>query len=511
MKINDLDVIFTSATPVMKQKTVINKLPGSNHNPIDRLGFDGLEWRIEGYCVHNEDYDDLITELTSGVVKLYMRDGWYYNAVLIDLTFIDSGRSEHFISYRAKFNCETPYEISDNTTTVTESSPTSSGFSKNIALSGNTAPSYCDIKLYDIVFSSTNYTTIKNNDYSNTTVHFQTFDPGDANTYFSQFSYTLSGFNYKRYRFDYFSADVQFRAADSGFYIYVKVTMQSTSMSETTISELSTIGTNDVYVTVSEDNLEKYSVEDEDVTITVYVKTDDVNCIIDLKNVVLNGDIEIRTGLNDLKLYNDVDDTQVTYCNGNLLPDTVINLNNNTTSTFVFNPIGTDIENCAAEYDNISWSSPTISIANDGYIEMRINTLYPIISIPYINTSTMLDTSGTPTVQIALDNGDEPETWYDIDTAIPTSYTSAQNFELTNSYVNFIGQTDIWIRFNCDSSSTMDIDAFTLYADISTKDMLPLKLLPNTTNTIVGEHDNSTGTYKVDFTYAEQNWMNRRK
>jgi hypothetical protein len=41
--------------------------------------------------------------------------------------------------------------------------------------------------------------------------------------------------------------------------------------------------------------------------------------------------------------------------------------------------------------------------------------------------------------------------------------------------------------------------------------MLPLKLLPNTTNTIVGEHDNSTGTYKVDFTYAEQNWMNRRK
>jgi hypothetical protein len=282
-------------------------------------------------------------------------------------------------------------------------------------------------------------------------------------------------------------------------------------MSETTISELSTIGTNDVYVTVSEDNLEKYSVEDEDVTITVYVKTDNVNCIIDSKNVVLNGDIEIRTGLNDLKLYNDVDDTQVTYCNGNLLPDTVINLNNNTTSTFVFNPIGTDIENCAAEYDNISWSSPTISIANDGYIEMRINTLYPIISIPYINTSTMLDTSGTPTVQIALDNGDEPETWYDIDTAIPTSYTSAQNFELTNSYVNFIGQTDIWIRFNCDSSSTMDIDAFTLYADISTKDMLPLKLLPNTTNTIVGEHDNSTGTYKVDFTYAEQNWMNRRK
>jgi len=112
-KINDIPVRLERVGRKITHRLSKNKIPGSNKNPIDSLGYDGLKLTVEGYALNLTDYDQLTKEVFSGPVKLYIKDGWYYNAILEDYGAPTNDEEINYHPFSWVFACEEPFMYSD--------------------------------------------------------------------------------------------------------------------------------------------------------------------------------------------------------------------------------------------------------------------------------------------------------------------------------------------------------------------------------------------------------------
>jgi len=118
-QINTTPVRIESAKRKITQRLFKNNIPGSNRNPIDSLGFNGLTINVKGYARTSDDYDTIVSEIFAAPIKLYLRDDWYYNGVLEDFN-VPTLESENYFPFNMKIACEEPYMYSDDEITRTK-------------------------------------------------------------------------------------------------------------------------------------------------------------------------------------------------------------------------------------------------------------------------------------------------------------------------------------------------------------------------------------------------------
>lgn len=119
-KINTTNVRIEDTKRKITQRLFNNSIPGSNKNPIDTLGFDGLTISVKGYATTSEDYDTIVAEIMAAPFKLYLKDDWYYNAVLKEFG-VSNLNSDNYFPFDMRLSCEEPYMYSDEEINIIES------------------------------------------------------------------------------------------------------------------------------------------------------------------------------------------------------------------------------------------------------------------------------------------------------------------------------------------------------------------------------------------------------
>ena len=115
-KINDIYVRLDAGkkpTRKLTRKMSQTNIPGSIRNPIDKLGFMGLSFSVEGYTTNEPDFDELMAEVLSDDVKLYLSDDWFY---YITTAVIDSPVEEYgvdYFPYKISLKTEEPLRYND--------------------------------------------------------------------------------------------------------------------------------------------------------------------------------------------------------------------------------------------------------------------------------------------------------------------------------------------------------------------------------------------------------------
>ena len=115
-KINDIDVRLDAGkkpTRKLTRRMSQTGIPGGIRNPIDKLGFTGLSFSVEGYTTNEPEFDEIIVEVLSDEVKLYLQDDWFY---YVTAAGIDSPMEESnvdYFPYKVNFKTEEPLRYSD--------------------------------------------------------------------------------------------------------------------------------------------------------------------------------------------------------------------------------------------------------------------------------------------------------------------------------------------------------------------------------------------------------------
>ena len=114
-------------------------------------------------------------------------------------------------------------------------------------------------------------------------------------------------------------------------------------------------------------------------------------------------------------------------------------------------------------------------------------------------------TAGTPTIQIAADNADSPDTYYDIDTAIVDNVYTL--YELDNvANLSLKGKTVFWIKILCDGSATCNVSNLRLDAYLVTVDA-EHPLITSGANTFQCDQTSTAAiTCAVDLIYENRKW-----
>jgi hypothetical protein len=115
-KINDLTIRMNAGTlPTRKLTRRMSQIgiPGGIRNPIDKLGFAGLSFSVSAYTTNEYDFDEMIAELLSDIVKLYIQDDWFYYVTVENIDSPIEETGVDYFPYKVSLKTEEPLRYSD--------------------------------------------------------------------------------------------------------------------------------------------------------------------------------------------------------------------------------------------------------------------------------------------------------------------------------------------------------------------------------------------------------------
>ena len=201
---------------------------------------------------------------------------------------------------------------------------------------------------------------------------------------------------------------------------------------------------------------------------TVYFYVDNITCY-------------TKSKTNTPIIWNTVDPLNKLTIGRHILDGAIHRINFNDSSTIQFSDdfTTTKYKHCDTTSANIIFdnSNSKIDINSDGYLYYKIDCYYDIVGTPIL-TSQINITSGTPTIQISIDE----LIWYDIDASIINDIETPYSLINTSS-LNLDSDIVFYFRINCDSSSSCELKSFILDVDIWSTASKDLPLFHNTINT----------------------------
>lgn len=513
--LDGIDFHLTGFQPVSTHRSTANDCMGSTRNPINDMGYGGLVHSVSGFVTTQADYDDLMDAIMSeGHHSLVIDTGWQYR--------VHSTRKSRNLAigypgyYPFAFTCitEDPFIYSIAKATRTKSI-TSNGqqwsaddSSNDIITSGN-YPARPTIVL--TAGAGSGYGTEGDTDSQQD----NTYQEVDSTSYVLSHTHTFPATTGKAWRLDsiYFEADTD---DSTDRRVVYKVTVQAASLNggvETIIVQTAFWGmTNGDNEFITHD-VEAQAGNNEDLIVRYYFKdSPSYTYAVRIYDTVSTATEMLLSVLDDVVIYNTADDTVRCNVCGLIHPGTIITINPDGTGSFSYED---DFSGNKSLYHSFAYSGCTydsvsdkLDIADDGYIYYRIETYYPIVSIPLLTA--LITTTGSPTIQIAKDDNNAPGTWYDITTAIASG--SETGYELKDSEGNAIldHETQFWIRIDCtgDGTNTASISSLALDMSLITIDaQIPLINTGSTANTFrCDQNGNSSVTCTISLQYEDRKW-----
>ncbi|MCK5013787.1 MAG: hypothetical protein KAS66_08195 [Candidatus Omnitrophica bacterium] len=383
---------------------------------------------------------------------------------------VDSSATKLFVYIQANPNGNTAI-FADTAVLIEGSSTPDSTFIRDIDTDGN-VDALPDIKIKAGAIGTSCYRDSVDTDTQLDTTMYNT----SSSTYILATTQTFSAIDGRGWAMKNVSFDLKDVYTDVA---WCKVTLQAASYdsgTETTIFEASE--TSDSFVTHTEtfddETTEYRGGNNEDVVIRYYIKnvgTPSQDTQIDNCETIMY--TKRPNSATDVDVYNTADTSvKCAICN-DIDADAEVQINTDGTGTYMYSDYFVTDKYLDAYYERLSVTHDTgndeLDIADDGYLIYKIDTKYPITGIPTL-TSQINITSGTPTIQIAKDDGaGAPDTWYDIDTAIVDDVDT--EYELDNATsLSLKGETILYFRFDCvkTTPATLSIKSFKLNVDINT-------------------------------------------
>ncbi len=488
-------------THILQQSHV----PGTSKNPINDMGYSGLQLRVKGLEKTQADYDDVIAAfMQEGEIDLIIDGGWKFK--VHGARHTRKRAIGHSGNYPYGLTSITADPFLYSATSITRSkSITSDGqqwsaddssndidTSGNVAaapdvqITGGSAGSYDregiltdDIDTTDYTMASTSYTLLKSVTFA-----------AQANT----------GWELQKAVCDLYG---------TGGYISDGKVMYSINGAADVLIDEDHTATGPLEVGSS--SLSVKSGTNESLVIKWYGKKRNASYSGKLDNCAWTVQELRKAVIEDVEVFNSADEDIVCAVANTIYPDMVVRINAGGTGHIDYLDDFTDEKYLDALYDSdgltYDGANDELDVADDGYIIFDIDTKYPVTGIPTL-TAQIDITAGTPTIQIALDNNGAPGTWYDIDTAIVDD-TETKYELVSGSDVNFKGETKIWFRINCGGTGTVTctVKSFDLDADIITIDaQMPVINIGSTNTFQCDQSSDSSLACTVALIYEDRKW-----
>ncbi|WP_440952028.1 hypothetical protein [Methanococcoides sp. FTZ1] len=487
-------------THILQQSHV----PGTSKNPINDLGYSGLQLRIKGQETTQAAYDDVIAAfMQEGEIDLVIDSGWKFKVHGARHTRKRAiGHSGHY-PYDLTVITDSPFLHTTSLTTRSKSITTNSqqwsadDSSNSVTTSGNVAAAP-DVQItggsagdYDregILTDETDTTEYTCSSSSYVLLKSETFE-ATANTVWQLQEATCMLYGTGGYISDCKIAYSINGAAD----VDVDVDNTSTSVSVGSTSLSAETGANESLVIKFYGKYRNASYKGH---------LDDCHWKVqELKKAVIQ----------DAEVFNTADEDTVCAVANWIFPEEVVKICADGTGHIDYDDDFTDQKYLDALYDSDGLTYDAVNdeldIADDGYIIFGIDTKYPVTGIPTL-TAQIDITAGTPTIQVALDSNGSPGTWYDIDDAIVDD-TDTEYELISGSDVNFKGETKIWFRIDCGGTGTVTctIKSFELDIDIITIDAQMPVISTGGANTFqCNQSSDSSLSCTVALIYEDRKW-----
>lgn len=436
-------------------------VPGKVTNPIHDLGYSGLQLRISGLAESRTEYDSVIAAfLSPGEHVLVVDSGWQYLIHSAQLSRRRAvGHSGH-IPWQITAITDSPYvqSTAEVTRTKTISSNNQTWSADNSSDSISTTGNVAAVPSIQIEAGNTG-STYRWPAKKTTTTDATEFNTSSS-TYVLKKTATLSAISTRAHNLISVGGDLHGYDDES---VTGKVTYTAASLNggaETTITEWTEEG--GTYVSYEED-CDILAAVNEALVIKWYMKSGRSGWTVSMENCTCTSTENRPTAVVSPEVYNTADEN--TKCEvGNFLQRfSTMTINADGTGSYEYeeDPATNKYQTNAYESSSVSYSMPAeyYTIADGGYIVYDFDLKYPVTGIPTL-TADINITSGTPTIQIALDDGGVPGTWHDIDTAIVDHVET--EYELVSGDYNFKGETTVWVRIDCTGSGTVTASVYSL-------------------------------------------------
>ena len=489
------------------KKSQQNTPPGTDINPITRLGINGFQMQLNVVESHLDRYDALVAEfMKQQELILVLRDGWEYHVEALGVQFpdmvIELGEEYRF---SVPLISETPYQFSVDEVNVSKSITAnnetwSAGDDGTSLATTGTVPAIPDVQVTGGALGG-GYSR-ETNPLSQT----DTATYGTNSTSFVLLQTTTFAAN-AAYGTKINVVGMDIRSTSGGHFGYGKITIQSASLYGGVETDLASWGPQSAVWASFTASVSESGAVNEVLYIRFYCHSDSTSFTAQIKDLdVESAELQLA-GITGLTVHNTADTTTVINISNRVLPDMIVYVNADGTGSVVYSDAFSDdvYSNVAYAFSGVTRDAinDELDIADEGYLVYQIDTKYPIIGVPTL-TSQIVITAGTPTPQISVDG----VTFYDIDTAIvddiDTIYplNSAGNLELD-------GETEIYFRFDCTGAGTVtcSIKSFNFFADTITADAEHPIINIGAANTFKAVQDaDSSFECDIDLLFNHRKW-----
>ena len=492
------------------KKSQQNTPPGTDINPITRLGINGFQMQLNVVEEHLDKYDELVAEfMKQQELILILRDGWEYHVEALGVQFpdmvIEKGEKYRFT---VPLISETPYQFSVDEKIVTEAITTNNhewdtGDAGETISTTGTVGAVPDI---EITGGAVGATYDRTAGYTVPGQHAAEASTKSA-TYLLVDTFTFSAVANTKHVIS--SGAFEIKTQSAGIVARGKLTIQGASIYggiETDIWEQTTNST--TYVEFST-TLNEIGGANEDLVVRVYQRSDGGGTWwAYMQNILVTTESLKKIVCNSPLIHNIADTSIVATIANEIEPTMVMRSNVDGGGTVAYSDDFT-----TTKYIDAHWNASGLThdagndeldIADDGWIAYKIDIKFPIIGIPVL-TSHINITSGTPTIQISTDG----TTWYDIDTSIVDNVDT--EYELDNATsLSFDGETVIYFRIDCAGAgaNTGSIISFAFAANRATIDAQIPEINAGELNTFKCVQDASSSMdCTVELIFNHRKWV----
>lgn len=444
---------------------------GSNENQLADNGMPGLRISLSARALSSTDYDTVMAAIMGqGQKELVITSGWTYQ-VFTDRKSLDHGMdNQNLYRFSVDFLTVDPY-VYTTTSTTRSKTITSNGqqwsaddSTNDITTSGNVA-AVPDIEVTGGAASGFNREGALLEE-TDATEYTQT-----GSTYVLNKTYTLAAQQNVQYNLQEVACDLWWEGSLTNT-AYAKVTYEIAGGGEVDLVEWSETSESPVAKSYTCDIS---TTGNQSLVIRYYLKHVS-NYTTHMQDAYHKTQEYLLASGSDVQVFNTADDDQVCDVANEVLDEEVIRINAGGTGHIDLDDDFDDdhYESTCWFFDGVTHDAidDEIDIADGGYIIYKVDAKYPITGTPTF-TSQINITSGTPTIQVSLDDDGEPGTWYDIDTAVVDDVDTIYKL-ISGSDVDYEGQTVLWVRFDCGGTGTVtcSVKSFELDIDIITIDAL---------------------------------------
>lgn len=480
---------------------------GSNENQLAENGMSGLRISLSARALSSTDYDNAMAAIMGqGQKELVITSGWTYQ-VFTDRKSLDHGMdNKNLYRFSVDFLTVDPYVYTTTLTTRSKSITTNpqqwsaDDSANDIDTSGNVAAAP-DIKVtggaatanYDRIHST--HEEVNNTATSST----------PSGTYVLLRTTSYEGRDGQKINL------TEVGAKNNNTNGQYKITYQFNSGSETTIVT-DQASTNNTWVYHSTDVT---GIDSDGLDVRYYLKQVTGGDEPKFEGTSEDFNRMKREVTDSVDVFNTADTGTVNNVCNLLFEGMISRINRGGTGHVDYTEdMSSSTQFLDTSYDHAEGSltydavNDEIDISDDGYLDYKFDVKYPVTGTPTL-TANINITAGTPTIQVAKDDGNgEPDTWYDIDTAIVDDVETTYKLKSGNDII-FDGETVVFVRIDCvkAAAATLSIKSLDFDFDIVTIDAQMPVINTGAANTFqCDQGTNSNDTCTVALIYEDRKW-----